>query len=186
MCLPIDRFRVVITTCSLSFAMGPECFQALPISSSRFTTFGARRPSRVGGAFRIKLQCLRFNGSSHSSTTVVTALRRPFASRCFQNLLSSILLKSLYIGIVESARRILTGVEVAEEAVGLQILDMLIDLLERYLFIGDTAPRCILSIRDEDVDLSIAGEQFRQLISDELYLGRSDVEMADIVAQRQD
>jgi len=55
--LPVARFRVVITTCSLSFAMGPGCFHALPISSSRLTTFGARRPSRVGGAFRIKLQC---------------------------------------------------------------------------------------------------------------------------------
>src|SRR6266481_3260815 len=103
-----------------------------------------------------------------------------------RDLLSGILLKRLHIGIVESARRILTGVEVAEQAVGLQTLDMLIDLRERYLFISNTAPRCIPSISDEDVDLSIAGEQFRQLISDELYLGRSDVEMADIVAQRQD
>src|SRR5580693_10194027 len=104
----------------------------------------------------------------------------------FRNLLSGILLKRFHIGIVESARRILTGVEIAEQAVGLQILYMLIDLLERHLFISDTAPRCIPSIGDEDVDLSIAGEQFRQLISDELYLGRSDVEMADIVTQRQD
>src|SRR5260370_2423282 len=104
----------------------------------------------------------------------------------FRDLLSGILLKRLHIGIVESARRILTGVEIAEQAVGLQILDMLIDLRERYLFISNTAPRCIPSISNEDVDLSIAGEQFRQLISDELYLGRSDVEMADIVAQRQD
>jgi len=107
---------------------GRGCFHALPISSSRLTTFGARRPSRVGGAFRIKLQCLRFSGSSHSSTTVVTALRVPFVSALlpeptickghtrkarhvavFRNLLSGILLKRLHIGIVESTRRILTG-----------------------------------------------------------------------------
>src|SRR5260370_32003875 len=104
----------------------------------------------------------------------------------FRDLLSGILLKRLHIGIIESARRILTGVEVAEQAVGLQILDMFIDLPERYLFIRDPAPRRIPSIGDDDVDLSIACEQFRQLIFDELYLGRSDVEMADIVAQRQD
>src|SRR6266403_1976271 len=104
----------------------------------------------------------------------------------FRDLLSGILLKRLHIGMVESSRRILTGVEVAEQAVGLQVLDMFIDLLERYLFICDAAPRRIPSIGDEDVDLSIAGEQLRQLIFDEFYFGRSDVEMADIVAQRQD
>src|SRR5579863_3784048 len=83
--LPVARFRVVITTCSLSFATGPACLHALPISSKRLTTLGERRPSRVGGAFRIKLHCLRFSGSSHSFTTVCTDLRCPFVSRCFQN-----------------------------------------------------------------------------------------------------
>jgi len=83
--LPFARFRVVITTCSLSLAMGPGCFHALPISSSRLITFGARRPSRVGGAFRIKLQCLRFSGLKPLVHHVVTALRCPFESRCFQN-----------------------------------------------------------------------------------------------------
>src|SRR5580698_8696378 len=83
--LPVARFRVVITTCSLSFAKGPEYFHAFPISSKRLTTFGASRPSRFGGAFRIRLQCLRLSGSSHSSTTVFTGLRGPFSSRCFQN-----------------------------------------------------------------------------------------------------
>src|SRR5713226_8862391 len=96
-----------------------------------------------------------------------------------RNLLPGILLKRLHIGIVESARRILTGVEVTEQTIGLQVLDMLIDLLERHLLIRDAAPRRIPSIGDEDVDLSIAVEQLRQLIFDELYLGRSDVEMAD-------
>src|ERR1700731_1432046 len=47
--LPVARFRVVITTCSLSFATGPACLHALPISSNRLTTLGERRPSRVGG-----------------------------------------------------------------------------------------------------------------------------------------
>src|SRR5580698_11357966 len=83
--LPVARFRVVMTTCSLSFVMGPGCFHALPISSSRCTTLGERSPSLVGGAFRIRLQCRRFSGSSHSSTTVVTDLRFPFASCRFQN-----------------------------------------------------------------------------------------------------
>ena len=40
----------------------------------------------------------------------------------FWDLLPGILLKSLHIGIVESARRILTGIEVADQAVGLEIL----------------------------------------------------------------
>src|SRR5258708_32550330 len=75
----------------------------------------------------------------------------------FRDLLSGILLKRLHIGVVESARRILTGVEVAEEAVGLQVLDVLIDFPERHLLIRDAAPRRIPSIGDEDVDLSIAG-----------------------------
>src|SRR5580692_9291316 len=83
--LPVARFRVVITTCSLSFVMGPVCLQALPISSKRLTTLGERRPSRVGGAFKIRLHCLLFSGSSHSSTMVVTALRCPSAFCCFQN-----------------------------------------------------------------------------------------------------
>src|SRR5260221_3695381 len=103
-----------------------------------------------------------------------------------RNLLSGILLKRLHIGIVESARRILTGVEVTEQTIGLQVLDMLIDLLKRYLLIRDAAPRRIPSVGDEDIHLSIAREQLRQLILDELYLRRSHVEMADIVAQRQD
>src|SRR5713226_1137824 len=72
--------------------------------------------------------------------------------------LTGILLKSLHIGIVESARRILTGIEIAEQAVGLQVLDMGVDLMERYLFISDAGPRRIPSIGDEDVDFSIAGE----------------------------
>jgi hypothetical protein len=55
----------------------------------------------------------------------------------------------------------LTGVEVAEQAVGLQVLNMIIDVLERYLFISDAAPRRIPPIGDEDVDLPIAGEQLR-------------------------
>src|SRR6266436_4781138 len=74
------------------------------------------------------------------------------------DLLTGILLKSLHIGIVESARRILTGIEIAEQAVGLQVLDMGVDLMERYLFISDAGPRRIPSIGDEDVDFSIAGE----------------------------
>src|SRR5271154_4288124 len=75
-----------------------------------------------------------------------------------RDLLSGILLKRFHIGIVESARRILTGVEVANEAVGLQVLDVLIDLAERYLFIRDTAPWRVPAIGDEDVDLPIASE----------------------------
>src|SRR5258706_11252890 len=39
----------------------------------------------------------------------------------FWDLLPGILLKSLHIGIVESARRILTGIEIADQAVGLEI-----------------------------------------------------------------
>ena len=74
------------------------------------------------------------------------------------NLLPRILFIRFDIGIVESAGRILTGVEVAEEAVGLETLDVLVDLVERDLFIRNAAPRSIPSISDEDVDLSIAGE----------------------------
>src|ERR1700730_18153881 len=203
--LPVARFRVVITTCSLSLAMGPACVHALPISSKRLTTFGERRPSRVGGAFKIRLHCLRFNGSSHSSTMVVTPLRCPSASRCFQNhpsgkghtrkgwhvatlwdLLPCVLLKGFHIGIVESTGRILTGIEVADQAVGLQVLDMLINLMERHLFICDTAPRRIPAIGDEDVDLPIATEQLRQLVFNELNLSWCHVEIAGVIAQRQD
>src|SRR5258708_7919937 len=75
------------------------------------------------------------------------------------DLLPGILLKGLHIGIVESARRILTGIEVADQAVGLQVLDMLVNLMERHLFICDTAPRSIPAIGDEDVNLSITTEQ---------------------------
>src|SRR5579859_2848669 len=103
----------------------------------------------------------------------------------FRDLLSGILLKRLHIGIVETARRILAGVQVAEQAVGLQPLDMLIYLAKRHLLIGNAAPRRIPSVSDEDVNFFIAGEQLRELIFDELYLGRSHVEMADIVAERQ-
>src|ERR1700752_1957845 len=62
---------------------------------------------------------------------------------------------------------------------------MLIDLPKRHLLVCDAAPRRVPSVCDEDIDLSIAREQLCQLILDELYLGRSHVEMADIVAQRQ-
>jgi hypothetical protein len=63
----------------------PWMLPASPISPRRATTFGARRPSRVGGAFKMRLQCRRFSGSSQSFTTVVTGLRFPLASCCFQN-----------------------------------------------------------------------------------------------------
>src|SRR4029077_10447984 len=82
----------------------------------------------------------------------------------FWDLLPGILLKSLHIGIVESARRILTGIEIADQAVGLEILNVLIDLVERHLFIRDATPRCIPAIRDEDVDFAIAGEKPRKWI----------------------
>src|SRR5713101_3174934 len=190
--LPVARLRVVITTCSLSFVMGPGCFHALPTSSKRLTTFGANRPSRFGGAFRIRLQCLRFSGSSHSSTTVFTGFRGPLASCCFQNHLSVRVTHeragtsmfsgtfcpafcSNHIGIVESVRRILTGIEIADQAAGLEILNVLIDLVERYLFIRDATPRCIPAICDEDINFSIAREQLRQLIFDEPNLDRCHV-----------
>jgi len=76
----------------------------------------------------------------------------------FWDLLPGILLKSLHIGIVESARRILTGIEIADQAVGLEILNVLIDLVERYLFIRDATPRRIPAICDEDINFSIARE----------------------------
>ena len=82
----------------------------------------------------------------------------------FWDLLPRILLKGLHIGVVESTGRILTGIEVADQAVGLQVLDMLINLVERHFFIRDAAPRRIPAIGDEDVDFAVAGEQLRQLI----------------------
>src|ERR1700728_4356359 len=63
---------------------------------------------------------------------------------------------------------------------------MLINLMERHLFICDAAPRSIPPIGDEDVNFSVITEQLRQLIFDELDLSRCYVEMADVVAQRQD
>src|ERR1700741_5039915 len=62
---------------------------------------------------------------------------------------------------------------------------MLIDLPKQHLLIRDAAPRRVPSVGDDDIDLSIARQQLCQLILDELYLRRSHVEMADIVAQRQ-
>src|SRR6476646_8254043 len=97
------------------------------------------------------------------------------------HLLPGILLKSLHIGIVESARRILTGIEITDQAVGLEILNVRIDLVERHLFIRDATPLRIPAIGDEDVDFAIAGEQLRQLIFDELDLGWCDVEMTDVI-----
>src|SRR5580698_387220 len=66
--------------------------------------------------------------------------RQSWYIAALRDLLSGILLKRLHVGIVESARRILAGVEVADQAIGLQVLDVVIDLAERYLFIRDTAP----------------------------------------------
>src|SRR5271170_506593 len=74
----------------------------------------------------------------------------------FWDLLPCILLKGLHIGIVEPTGRILTGIEVADQAVGLQILDMRINFMEHHLFICDTAPRSVPAISNEYVDLSIA------------------------------
>src|SRR5579863_722213 len=98
------------------------------------------------------------------------------------DLLPGILLEGLHIGVVESTRRILTGIEVADQTVGLQVLDMPIDFMKRHLLICDTTPRSIPAIGDEDVDFPIATEQLRQLIFDELNLSRCHVEMADIIA----
>jgi len=68
--LPVARFRVVITTCSRSFAMGPDVStpcRSLPVGHNVW-----RKASFTGrGSIQNQLQCLRFSGSSHSSTTVV-------------------------------------------------------------------------------------------------------------------
>src|ERR1700730_13208290 len=76
----------------------------------------------------------------------------------FRDLLPGILLKGLHIGIVESARRILAGIEIADQAVGADASNVLIDLVEPHLFIRDATPRRIPAIGDEDVDFAIAGE----------------------------
>jgi len=62
---------------------------------------------------------------------------------------------------------------------------VLIDFVERYLFVCDATPRCIPAICDQDINLSILREQLRQLIFDEPNLDRCHVEMADVIAQRQ-
>jgi hypothetical protein len=77
------------------------------------------------------------------------------------NLLAGVLFECFYVGIVEPTRWVLTGVKVADKAIGLQALDVLIDLSERHLFIRNTAPRGIPSIGDEDVDIAIDAEQLR-------------------------
>src|SRR5260370_3611952 len=100
------------------------------------------------------------------------------------DLLPCILLKGLHIGIVECTGRILTSIEVADQAVGLKLLDMPINFMKHHFFICDTAPRSVPAIGDEDVDLSIANEQLRQLIFNELHLSRCHIEVADVIAPR--
>src|SRR5271170_7118733 len=62
---------------------------------------------------------------------------------------------------------------------------MLVNFMERHLLISDAAPGRIPAIGDEDVDLAITSEKFRQLIFNELNLRRRHVEMTNVIAQRQ-
>jgi hypothetical protein len=76
-----------------------------------------------------------------------------------------------------AARRILTCIEIARSGSRAGDSKVLIDLVKRHLFIRDATPRRIPPIGDEDVDFAIFCEQLRQLIFDELDLGRWDIEM---------
>src|SRR5260370_33026002 len=74
-----------MTAFSSIFELGPGCCHACPISSRRFTTFGANFPSRLGAALRIRLQWMLLRGMSHSSTTCFTDFSSASLSACFQN-----------------------------------------------------------------------------------------------------
>jgi hypothetical protein len=84
--VPSARFFVVTGIMyPLNAEAGPGCFQARPISCSLFTTFGARRPSRLGAALTINVQWFVFWGRSQSWTTRYVLLSSACMSFCFQN-----------------------------------------------------------------------------------------------------
>src|SRR5277367_2648520 len=99
----------------------------------------------------------------------VSLLPEPFISKrhtgkgwhlaALRNLLPSILLERLNVGVVESTRRILASIQVADQAIGLQALDMLINLMKRNFFVCNSAPRSIPAIGNENVNFPVFTEQ---------------------------
>src|SRR6266436_6672794 len=94
--------------------------------------------------------------------------------------LTGVLFVNFDVRVIETAGRIARSVEITDEAMRLQRLYVVVDRAERDLFIADTGPRRVPSVGDEDVNLTIVGEQFGELVLDELDLFRGDIEVPDI------
>lgn len=87
------------------------------------------------------------------------------------------------IAVIERARGILAGVEFGNDAVGLEFFDKGVDFIEGDFVVGDSAPWSVPAIEDEHSDFAVVGEEFGELIFDELDFGGGDVVVADVVAK---
>ncbi len=97
--------------------------------------------------------------------------------------LACVLFERFDIGVVERGWGILAGVELGDNAVGLEFFDEGVDFVERDFGVRDSAPGGIPAIENEHCDFSVVGEKFGELIFDELDFFGCDIVVPDIVAE---
>ena len=86
--------------------------------------------------------------------------------------LAGSLLVALDVGIEEGLARILGSIQVHHQTLGLQRLDVAVDVLEGYLIVRDAAPRGIPSVDDDGADATVAREELGQLVLYHLHVLR--------------
>ena len=101
-------------------------------------------------------------------------------------LLSCTLLIRLDVGVEECLARILGCIQVHNKTIGLQTLDVVVNLLERDFIVRYARPRSVPTIDDECRNIAIIGEKLFQLSLDELGMLRFDVPRTDAVVGVED
>jgi len=102
------------------------------------------------------------------------------------DLLAGVLLVLADVGVVERGAWILAGVVVGDQTVGLELLDVIVDLAEGKLVVGDARPGGVPAVEDHGCDLAVVGEELGELCLDQLDLAGSDLIGPDIGAKIED
>mgnify|MGYP007056173052 CR=1 FL=1 len=96
-------------------------------------------------------------------------------------LLPCALLIRLDVGVEECLAGVFGGIEVHDEAVGLQALDVVVDVRERDVVVADARPGGVPAVDDEGRDVAVVREKFLELGLDELRVLGLDVSRTDAV-----
>ena len=100
--------------------------------------------------------------------------------------LACALFVGLDVGVEEGLAGVFGSVEVHDEAVGLERLDVAVDVLEGDVVVGDAAPGGVPAVDDEGADGAVVGEQLGELVLDQLDVAGLDAVGAQTVVGVED